>query len=199
MLDGAGGDDVLYVLLGSDTLLGGAGNDTLFGGGGGFDFLEGGAGADQLNGIFGVRSAAAYETATRGVTADLQTASNNAGDAAGDTYSFITDIAGSAFADALRGDTQANEITGGLGNDTVLGRDGNDTIFGGDGDDWLYGNEGADTLSGEGGDDRLYGGMVQASCLATMVMITSAMMTVIPRLTGGTGLTRRHSGAEQMV
>ena len=108
MLSGRGGDDTLNGGGGADTLDGGDGNDTLIGGAGA-DALIGGAGNDT----------ASYADATAGVTADLADSSFNSGDAAGDTYSGIENLTGSAFNDRLIGDANANVFDGGAGNDTV--------------------------------------------------------------------------------
>ncbi|WP_162236029.1 hypothetical protein [Devosia sp. Leaf64] len=151
---------------GANTLNGGDGNDTLIGGGGA-DVLIGGAGYDI----------ASYETSTAGVTINTGTPSSNAGDAAGDTYSSIEEIKGSAFNDQItllnvgqtvRGgagdDTieilsgQAIAFYGEAGNDTLRGDAGNDYLDGGGDNDTLRGNGGNDTLIGGGGNDTLYGG-----------------------------------------
>ncbi|KQT48569.1 hypothetical protein ASG47_09540 [Devosia sp. Leaf420] len=151
---------------GANTLNGGDGNDTLIGGGGA-DVLIGGAGYDI----------ASYETSTAGVTIHTGTPSSNAGDAAGDTYSSIEEIKGSAFNDQItllnvgqtvRGgagdDTieilsgQAIAFYGEAGNDTLRGDAGNDYLDGGGDNDTLRGNGGNDTLIGGGGNDTLYGG-----------------------------------------
>jgi Ca2+-binding RTX toxin-like protein len=108
MIFGGAGNDTLIGGIGNDTLLGGDGNDTLIGGAGA-DTLIGGAGNDT----------ASYADATAGVTADLADSSFNTGDAAGDTYSGIENLTGSAFNDRLIGDANANVFDGGAGNDTV--------------------------------------------------------------------------------
>ena len=108
MLFGRGGGDTLNGGGGADTLDGGDGNDTLIGGAGA-DALIGGASNDT----------ASYADATAGVTADLADSSLNSGDAAGDTYSGIENLTGSAFNDRLIGDANANVFDGGAGNDTV--------------------------------------------------------------------------------
>jgi Ca2+-binding RTX toxin-like protein len=108
MIFGGAGNDTLNGGTGFDILLGGDGNDTLIGGAGA-DTLMGGAGNDT----------ASYAHATVGITADLADSSFNTGDAAGDTYSSIENLTGSAFNDRLIGDANANLFDGGAGNDTV--------------------------------------------------------------------------------
>src|SRR6185369_9827857 len=90
---------------GADTLQGGSLNDTLSGGAGNGDVLIGGPGADALDGGGGTGDRADYSTASSGLTADLLTPANNTGDAAGDSYSGIENLRGSAFSDVLRGDS----------------------------------------------------------------------------------------------
>lgn len=112
------------------------GNDILIGGAGG-DKLIGGAGTDRAD----------YQTATASVVADLANNTVNTGDARGDTYSSIENLAGSAFNDSLRGNSINNVIWGAGGNDALYGRDGNDTLIGGAGADKLDGGNGTDTVS----------------------------------------------------
>ncbi|WP_298938447.1 tandem-95 repeat protein [uncultured Ruegeria sp.] len=137
-LDGGAGDDYLYGEAGDDILFGGAGDDWMYGGAGA-DSLDGGAGRDGV----------AYGFATSGVTVDLGNAGANTGDAAGDVFISIENLAGSAHADTLRGDGANNGLWGGAGNDILNG---------GAGDDYLYGEAGDDILSGGAGDDWMYGG-----------------------------------------
>ena len=115
-LNGTAGDDRIYGLGGNDTLNGNDGND----------LLDGGAGADKLAGGSGVDTAS-YATALAGVIAYLASTSNNQGDAKGDTYSSIENLAGSAFADTLSGTSSANVLEGGAGADALIGGSGTDT------------------------------------------------------------------------
>lgn len=124
-IDGGDGDDILNGNDGADTLKGGAGSDVLYGGTGA-NVLEGGAGADILIGGSG-QDTASYATAAAGLRAYLGFAGDNTGDAAGDVFSSIEGITGSAFADRLGGDEGDNVLTGGGGADTLLGGAGNDT------------------------------------------------------------------------
>ena len=141
-LTGTAGNDTLDAKAGNDTLSGQGGNDVLIGGAGG-DLLDGGAGVD----------AASYTTATAGVVADLASATSNTGDAAGDTFTSIENLTGSAYADSLRGNNASNLLNGGAGNDHLYGRGGSDTMEGGVGNDLLVGGGGADVLFGNDGAD----------------------------------------------
>ncbi len=164
VVDGTWGDDVLYGSTRADSLYGdygddylsaGRGND-LLDGGWDDDVLDGGAGADSLIGGMG-RDTASYRSASAGVMVDLA----NGGitnDAAGDTYSGIEDVWGSAYDDIINGDNGANLLAGSYGNDFLFGQGGDDWIYGGRGDDTIRGGEGSDRLLGGQGSDRLTGG-----------------------------------------
>ena len=157
-LTGSAFDDALSGDGNANTIVGGAGNDNLLGqdgddileGRAGDDTLEGGAGADTLLGGGG-NNFASYANAAGGVTVNLISPGSNTGDAAGDTYSSIQNLIGSAFDDDLSGTFAANTINGGDGNDTLFGNTGDDTLSGEVGDDTLNGGPGADTLLGGGG------------------------------------------------
>ncbi len=144
-------DTAIYGGKGSDTLHGGVGDDALYGGNDG-DQLSGGAGADLMVGGAG-SDWASYVSAAGGVVADLLDPSDNTGDAAGDTYFGIENIAGSNYSDVLRGTNGANAIYAYAGDDLVRGRGGNDTLTGASGNDTLDGGSGADTLRAGTGDD----------------------------------------------
>ncbi len=142
---GAGADDIIYAGAGTDTLYGGDGDDT----------LDGGTGADRLYGGAGTNYAS-YESATAGVTLDLDAPANNTGDAAGDSYSNIDGYIGSTFNDTMFGSSGGDLEYGGLGNDHLEGGNGGaDTLYGGDGNDFL---SGMDSIDGGGAEDTLYGG-----------------------------------------
>lgn len=161
-LAGTAGRNRLFGGDGADDLAGRAGDD-LLDGGAGDDILDGGAGADWLIGGAGI-DRASYGTATTGVEADLQTPQQGTGEAAGDIYSGIEGLEGSAFADRLWGDGAANMLLGRRGSDDLSGRggddrlsggDGKDTLAGGTGNDLLYGGRGADVFLFEAGQDRI--------------------------------------------
>lgn len=126
-------------LIGSDTagdvLIGDANANTLIGNGGD-DTLEGGAAADALFGGAGI-DAASYANAAAAVTVNLQSG-NTGGEAAGDTFSSIEAVIGSAFDDVL------TDIDG---DGTIFGGDGSDALQGTTGGDFLYGGTGFDSVS----------------------------------------------------
>lgn len=146
----SGADDIAGTIF-DDTIAGGAGADTLRGGWGD-DTLVGGFGADRLEGDAGADTAS-YADAPAGVTGDLSGALPGSGDAAGDLFVAIENLAGSPHADLLAGDANANALLGGGGGDMLLGQSGNDTLDGGDGDDTQRGGAGADMLDGGAGRD----------------------------------------------
>lgn len=139
---GKGGDDDLQGLAGNDKLVGDGGDDVLEGGLGG-DAMIGGAGQDT----------ASYAAATAGVMANLARQNATTGEAAGDSYKGIENLAGSAFDDHLTGDGRANRLAGADGDDSLEGGGGDDALTGGDGLDELTGGTGRDKLSGGLGPD----------------------------------------------
>jgi Ca2+-binding RTX toxin-like protein len=81
------------------------------------------------------KDTASYSDATAAVIASLDDPSINRGDAAGDRYFSIENLAGSGYGDTLTGDELANTVDGGKGDDTLSGGGGNDIIVGGAGKD----------------------------------------------------------------
>jgi Ca2+-binding RTX toxin-like protein len=132
-LTGDGNNNVLTGGNGGDTFTGGGGADTLIGQGGDDTFI-GGAGADSHSGGSGTHDKISYAASAFGVTVNLGPLGVGAGgDAAGDTWTGIEDVTGSASGDTLTGSTAANILLGGLGNDTLSGGAGADTLNGGSG------------------------------------------------------------------
>lgn len=155
-LEGSTFDDTLQGDEHANTLTGLAGDDTLEGLGGA-DTLIGGAGSNT----------ASYANATAGVTASLLTpldATGNTGHAAGDTYTDIQNLIGSAYADTLEGDASANRLDGGAGNDLLLGGAGADQLIGGD-----------DSQSGAG--SSLTGGDTASYATASTGVLASLVTT----------------------
>ncbi|MBI3699143.1 MAG: hypothetical protein HY242_01680 [Afipia sp.] len=152
---GNSGDNILAGLGGADVLTGGGGNDT-----------------------------ATYAASSAGVTVNLWLGTGVGGDAQGDTLSGIENLVGSAYADTLSGDGNANMLDGGFGLDTVsyanaaagvtvslaistaqdtIGA-GIDTLLGFENltgsafNDVLTGDSGVNVLTGGAGNDTLDGG-----------------------------------------
>lgn len=117
----------------TDTLIGDGAANTLSGSGGD-DVLEGMGGADILAGGTG-NNTASYEHAAIGLTVSLTNSALNTGDAAGDVFTNIQNITGSAFADNLSGDGSSNILNGGAGDDVLEGLGNADILNGGSGTD----------------------------------------------------------------
>ncbi|WP_445504015.1 beta strand repeat-containing protein [Microvirga sp. G4-2] len=152
-LTGDAGANTLLGQGGSDVLSGGDGNDVLDGGAGD-DLLVGGLGFDTLTGGSGIDTAS-YAGAAGGVVIDLGVGYGygDGDEAAGDRFSGVENLMGSAYNDQLAGDAGANSLIGNAGNDVLSGRDGFDTLDGGLGDDVLSGGSGGDVLLGGAGRD----------------------------------------------
>lgn len=116
----------------------------------GNDLVESGVAANVINGAGGSDTVSFAQSASA-VTANLTTNVNSGGNAAGDTYTNIENLTGSAYDDTLTGDGNGNLLTGGNGNDTLFGMAGVDTLLGGDGNDTLEGGAGADVVTGGNG------------------------------------------------
>ena len=123
-LTGSAFNDMLTGDAGNNTLTGGDGDDTLIGGAG-KDNLVGGTGSDTAS--YATAAATVTKGVATGVTVNLANASQNTGDAKGDTFTSIENLTGSAFADRLTGDANNNILQGGAGADVLNGGDGNDT------------------------------------------------------------------------
>lgn len=138
LIQGMRNVDFLYGRRGEDTLMGGIGDDVLFGGVDG-DLLDGGPGRDR----------AQFSESLSAVRVDLMDVTTNTGEAAGDTFIDIEDLAGSPYGDDLLGDAEDNRL---------FGREGTDKLYGRAGDDYLNGGAHADRLDGGAGNDVLRGG-----------------------------------------
>ena len=137
-LFGAANVDCIFGRRGDDQLVGGIGDDVLFGG----------PGADVL--IGGIhRDRAQYSKSREDLVVDLAGTGRNTGEAVGDSFDSIEDLAGGFGADQLFGDSGANRLFGWESGDHLIGRAG---------DDYLNGGRGADTLEGGAGNDTLRGG-----------------------------------------
>lgn len=134
-ITGNAGNDTLTGLGGNDSIFGGDGSDSLFGGIGN-DLLEGGAGNDDFDGGDGIDTLS-YQGSNAAVFVSLSIGTTEGGHAAGDTFTGIENLMGSAFNDTLIGDNTGNVIWGLAGDDSIDGRLGDDTLHGGTGND-LY-------------------------------------------------------------
>ncbi len=137
VVSGGDGDDILAGNSGADTISGDAGKDVLYGGSGD-DVLAGGAGADVL--IGGKGSDTASYAGAAAVKVSLSKASINTGDAVGDSYHSIENLAGGDAADVLLGDESENVLEGAKGDDLLRGGLGDDTYK------WNPG-DGSDTIT----------------------------------------------------
>jgi Ca2+-binding RTX toxin-like protein len=145
ILQGSALGDTLVGGFLADSLLGGAGDDWLDGTYGG-DYIFGDVGndnlvsrlqADELDGGADF-DYARFDYADAGLRAYLYDTAQNSGWAAGDTFTSIEGIAGSYFADDLRGDASQNIIYGLGGGDFIIGLGGSDLLIGGDGQDLFH-------------------------------------------------------------
>ena len=95
--------------------------------------LAGGADNDILDGGAGFDFASYYD-APAGVTVYLADPTQNTGDAQGDSFMRIEGLIGSAHADSLYGDGNANDLRGGYGDvmDYLDGGAGADIMRGGE-------------------------------------------------------------------
>jgi Ca2+-binding RTX toxin-like protein len=154
---GSAGDDYIRGTAGANKIDGGAGNDT----------IEGGLGNDELIGGTGVDKIS-YDFSTVGVTFDLSKTTAQITGVGRDKVSGFENIDGSAFADVLIGDKNANSINGGKGNDIIQGGLGADQLSGGDGNDILRGGLGDDVLLGDAGNDTASFSDIKTGVLANL-------------------------------
>lgn len=126
--------DVVRADHADNRLFGGAGDDELWGRGGA-DRIDGGAGVDW----------ARFDDSLA-VRVNLETHSGSGGDAEGDEYWSIENVAGSDFGDVLIGDAKANRLLGLGGDDQLDGGAGDDLFRDAQGADRFGGGEGVDTV-----------------------------------------------------
>ncbi len=122
----SGGHAAGDILVSIEGVIGSQYADTLTGDDGD-NVLEGGAGADALDGGAG-RDAASYRSSNAAITVNLATNARSGGHAAGDTFTSIENLIGSAYNDTLTGNDTDNVIEGGAGADTLAGGLGIDTV-----------------------------------------------------------------------
>ncbi len=153
MIGSSAADTLVTGTTGSNQLWGGAGADNLFGLGG-HDYLNGGGdndsifsngGSNTIDGSSGF-DLVRYDYAPARVVAALDPSASmyNTGAAAGDSYTGVEGLVGTAFNDVLFGDTGSNQLYGAAGNDLLIGGAGDDVLFGGTGANELQGGAGND-------------------------------------------------------
>ena len=149
LFGGFGGDDVIALGAGDDTLISAYDLPNNLSGGSHAGYY-GGIGTDTLD--FSIDT-------TTGVIVDLVQGFVDSTIVSYKTQAvFFENVTGTNFADFISGDAGNNVLSGLGGNDSIGGGDGNDTVYGGEGDDTLSGGAGQDFLSGDAGQDKLEGG-----------------------------------------
>ena len=152
MLDGAGGDDVLWGSAFADTLIGGEGAD-VFRGGAGADSMVGGAGVDifvvnDLGDVITELAGGGFDTAY--ITVDNYVLPDSGGAFAANLE--VAYLAGTAV--ALNGSSSAeNMVANPTAGSVLAGLGGNDILYGSNFADTLTGGIGSDQLNGYGGAD----------------------------------------------
>jgi Ca2+-binding RTX toxin-like protein len=141
LMIGGAGADVIQSGNSHDTMLGGVGNDYLSV----ENFavtriVDGGADTDTL--AFVDTTSSSFSA---GVVVDLNKTTQTVATGVVLTITGVENLTGSAVADVLIGDTNANRLSGGLGDDALYGHDGEDWLEGGEGNNTLDGGAGIDT------------------------------------------------------
>ncbi|HCK83199.1 MAG TPA: hypothetical protein DHW63_01350, partial [Hyphomonadaceae bacterium] len=146
LLQGLGGDDVLWSGSSDDTLLGGEGDDLIIPGDG-VNFIDGGSGADTIS-FAGENIAVVVDLAASSASHNGKT----------DTVLNVENVDGGLLGAVIVGNDANNVLRGFFGNDTIRGGGGDDVIIGNNGDDSLFGDAGNDVIWLSLGDDLLDGG-----------------------------------------
>jgi Ca2+-binding RTX toxin-like protein len=161
-------NDILPDVLGWSIVMAGAGNDTIFA-----PAAEAHDGlTDEYNGGAGIDTVTFANVVGASIEVDLAAGvafrRHNGTEFGETTLVSIENVHGTALADTIRGDGNANILWGGDGIDTLEGGGGDDIVFGGllgdfidggSGNDSLYGQDGNDTINGGSGNDVLEGGL----------------------------------------
>ena len=159
---GTQGNDVIVAGPRDDRIEGRGGNDTICGAGGsdvitpglGDDDIDGGT--HQAGGDFVSYFVAPEGANGKGVTVDLEGLGGfNATGEGDDTLVNVENVAGSPFADTIRGNSTDNLLLGAGGDDVIFGRDGTDDMQGEGGDDVLSPGNGTDKVNGNDGSDTV--------------------------------------------
>jgi Ca2+-binding RTX toxin-like protein len=154
VLNGKGGNDILFGYGGDDYLIGGTGIDTVYGGLGDDTYYVGTDDAGdtlvELAGEGNDRVAASVSYAL-GANASIELF-----EVTNSTSLDTIDLTGNQFGQTIVGNNGVNRLDGGGGNDLIDGLAGDDVLIGGAGDDYLIGGSGADSMDGGGGSDIFY-------------------------------------------
>ena len=169
-----------------------------------FNEFEGLGGNDTITGNGNTRIS--YVSATGGVTVDLA-AGTATGDASvgTDTFTGVSQVRGSQFADTLSGDSNNNTLDGQGGNDVLDGRGGNDTLTGGTGaDTFVYAdNGGADVVTdfnhGQGDQIDLTGVTGISSLADVLAIATQSGVNTVINFGGGNTLTLNNVTATNLT
>lgn len=149
LFGGFGGDDVIALGAGDDTLISAYDLPNNLSGGSHAGYY-GGIGTDTLD--FSI------DTST-GVVVDLVQGYVDSTIVSYNTQAIgFENVTGTNFGDYITGDAGNNMLSGLGGDDAIGGGDGNDSVYGGDGADTIGGGAGQDFLSGGAGQDKLEGG-----------------------------------------
>ena len=190
--------NLIYGLLGNDTIRGNGGND-LLDGGGGIDTLYGGAGHDT----YAVDNAADKTFELTGQGTDLINSSINWTLAANVEHLTLTGSAakgtGNALANTLTGNAAANTLSGGSGADKMYGGAGNDTYVVDNAADLVSDPSGIETVLSSV--TRTLGTGFEKLTLTGTANISGTGNTLANTLTGNTGanILNGGTGADKMA
>jgi Ca2+-binding RTX toxin-like protein len=153
-ITGSSAADILIGNNQANVIQGAAGNDLIIGNGGNDD-LDGGGETDTVS----------YRRDPGAVKVNLANQEASDGFGSTDTVKNIENVIGSAFADTITGDRNANTMIAGDGNDLVSGNEGDDqldsqagrfdNLLGGDGNDILRDRDGIDSAQGGNNNDTI--------------------------------------------
>jgi Ca2+-binding RTX toxin-like protein len=200
---GDAGDDTIIGVTQRDEIFGGDGNDVLTVKGAQYG-VSGGDGADRITlsvtTTYNVEHFVDYSASDAGVRADLALNTFDGGHAAGDIITGFVSLRGSAFADRINGNDQANWLFGGDGNDWISGGAGEDRLDAGEGQNTLYGGEGRDRLiaSGTGGDSINGGADVDYVSYTTIRTLSGISVNLTTGVMGGAATGDRLIGIENV-
>ncbi len=183
-----------YVIArgGNDFIVGGSGNDSL-NGGSGHDTFDGGGGWNTLD-YWDDGNDGAGAAATGIVLTFTGAGIGSATDSWGftDTFTNITAVRGTHFADILTGAAGDDWLDGRGGDDTLIGGSGSDTIVAGSGHDIVDGGADWDILQYSDGSDDGGGAAFQG-------IVVSLSGSGVGSITDSWGYTDTFTGVEEIV